>query len=162
MKFGLVFILIGLLFNFFVFNYYFEAVHSLQQTSQINQTTKQKLLELNGSVNKSQKMVDDMLKSSSSKSSFYVNAVIQGLPNSILLTEVNYQPLLKRIKSGQSIETDHNTMLVSGESNHSESFSKWIADLEVIDWVEKVEILHYEDTSTLVSNFSLKLIIAHD
>lgn len=162
MKFGLVFILTGLLINFFVFNHYFETVNSLQQTSQLNQTTKQKLLELSESVNKSQKMVDDMLENSSSKSSFYVNIIIQGLPNSILLTELNYQPLLKRIKIGQSIETEINTLLISGESNHSSSFSKWISDLEAVDWIQKVEILNYEDASTLVSNFSLKLIIEHD
>src|SRR5690606_10383120 len=85
-KFGLLFILCILLINFMVFNHYYNAVNTLQQTSQINQTTKQKILELNGSVNKTQKMVDDMLKSSMSKSSFYVNDVIQGLPNSILLS----------------------------------------------------------------------------
>ncbi len=162
LKFGLIFILASLLINFFVFNHYFEAVNSLQQTSQINQTNKKKLLELNENVNKSQKMVDDMLKSNASKSSFYTNTIIQSLPNSILLSELNYQPLLKRIKKDKPIETDNNVILISGESNHSEVFSKWIATMEAIDWIQKVEIINYEDTSALRSNFNLKLIIKHD
>lgn len=161
-KFGLLFILCGLLINFFVYSLYFEDVNALQQTSQMNQTIKLKLLELSESVNKSQKMVNDMLKGNSSKSSFYVDAIIQGLPSTILLTDLNYQPLLKRIKSGQLVVIDNNTLLVSGESSHSASFSKWIADMEAIDWIRKVEILHYEDASALVSSFSLKLIIDHD
>lgn len=162
LKFGLLFILGILLMNFLVFNHYFNAVNALQQTSQINQTTKQKILELNGSVNKTQKMVDDMLKSSTSKSSFYVNTIIQGLPNSILLSGLNYQPVMKRIKTEQSIETDNNMILISGESNNSVEFSKWIADLETFDWIKKVEISNYEDTSKSLSNFSLKLTIVDD
>ncbi|MFI1772540.1 hypothetical protein [Thalassobellus citreus] len=162
LKFGLVFILACLLINFFVFNHYFEAVNELQQTSQVNQTTKKKLLELNESVTKSQKMVDDMLKGSASKSSFYVNAIIQSLPSTILLSELNYQPLLKPIKNEKPIEIDIKTILLSGETNHSEAFSKWIANLEAINWIQKVEILNYEDRSKLRSNFSLKLIIKDD
>ncbi|AXP80813.1 hypothetical protein CJ739_1727 [Mariniflexile rhizosphaerae] len=161
-RFGLLFILCGLLINFFVFNHYFETVNALQQTSQINQTTKSSLLELSERVNKSQKMVDDMLKGSASKSSFYVDAIVRGLPSSILLTELDYQPLLKRIKSGQSVVIDNNTLLVSGESNDSASFSEWIADMEDIDWIQKVEIINYGDASSSVASFSLKLMMVHD
>ncbi len=162
LRFGLLFILCGLLINFFVFNHYFETVNALRQTSQMNQTTKTSLLELSERVNRSQKMVDDMLKGSASKSSFYVDAIVRGLPSSILLTELNYQPLLKRIKSGQSVVIDNNTLLVSGESNDSASFSEWIADMEDYGWIQKVEIINYEDASSSVSSFSLKLMIAHD
>ncbi|AUP79673.1 hypothetical protein [Flavivirga eckloniae] len=162
LKIGLIVILSTLLINFFVFNHYFNAVNALQQTSQVNQATKQKLLKLDKEVSKSQKMVDDMLKSSSSKSSFYVNAIVHRLPQSILLTELNYQPLEKNIKKGKAIVLKDDTIIVSGESNNSESFSKWIADLETIDWIQNVEILSYEDTSKVISNFSVKLNLSHD
>lgn len=162
LKFGLVFILTMLLINFFVFNYYFNAVNSLQQTSQMNQTTKQAILVLNERVNKSQKMVEDMLKSNSSRSSFFINAIVQDLPNSILLSELNYQPVSKNIKSGQAIEINSNIILISGESNDSDLFSKWLTSLESINWVQHVEILSYGDISKSTSNFSLKLTISHD
>jgi len=162
LRFGLVFILGILLINFFVFNHYFEEVNRLQQTPQINQTTKQNMLELNERVAKSQKMVEDMLQSSSSKSTYYINTIIQGLPNSILLSELDYQPLLKRIKNGQAIETNNNTVLISGASNDSELFSNWLTFLESINWIQHVEILGYEDISKSNSNFSLKLTITHD
>lgn len=162
LKFGLIFILSLLLFNFIFFNHYFNEVNTLQQTSQINQTTKQKILELNERVTKSQKTVEDMLKSSSSKSSFYVSSIIKGLPSTVLLTELNYQPVLKRIKAEQPINTDNNTIFISGESNSSDQFSKWIVNLESTDWIKKVEIQNYEDESKSLSNFSLKLTIAND
>jgi Tfp pilus assembly protein PilN len=157
LRFGLVLILAVLLINFFVFNHYFNKVNRLQQTSQINLTNKEKVLQLKERVNKSQKMVDDMLKKSASKSSFYVNAIIQSLPESILLSELNYQPLLKNIKNDKPVELSPNTIIISGISNHSESFSKWINTLENIKWVDDVNILSYEDTSKKTSKFSLKL-----
>ncbi|SFZ93381.1 hypothetical protein SAMN05428642_103101 [Flaviramulus basaltis] len=162
LKMGLVFILGILLINFFVFNHYFNEVNTLQQTSQVNKTTKEKLLKLDGAVNKSQKMVDDMLKSSASKSSFYINDIVQGLPNSILLSELNYQPLTKSIKKDKPIELNQNTMMISGESNNSDSFSKWIADLEAMQWIDNIEIVSYEDLSKSSSKFSLKLNMIHD
>lgn len=161
-KSGLVFILMMLLLNFFVFNHYFNAVNRLQQTSQINETNKQYILGLSERVSKSQKMVEDMLKGSVSKSSFYVNTIIQGLPNSMTLSELNYQPLLKRIKERQPIETNTNTILVSGESHDSELFSKWIAHLESVPWIHRVEILGYGDLSQTASNFSIKLTLTNE
>ncbi len=162
LKLGLAFILSLLLINFFVFNHYFNQVNRLQQTSQMNQTTKQNILELSEQVNKSQKTADDMLKSSSSKSSFYVNNIIQSLPNSILLSELNYQPIEKRIKSDKPIVLKQNTIIVSGGSNRSDFFSKWITHLETALWINRVEILSYEDASKSVSKFSIKLHMTHD
>ncbi len=162
LKFGLSFLLGLLLINFFFFNHYYNSVNELQQTSQISQATKKKVLELNETVSKTQKMVDDMLQSSSSKSSFYVNEIIHSLPSSILLAELNYQPLLKRIKTEQAIENNINTIMISGTSNSSESFSKWIVNLDAIGWIEKVEILSYGDISKSKSDFSIKLNILND
>ena len=162
LKIGLVFILAILLLNFFVFNHYFTEVNTLKQTSQINKSNKENILKLNEHVNKSQKMVDDLLKSSSSKSSFYVNSIIQRLPNTILLSKLNYQPLLKRIKTELPIEINANTILISGESNNSESFSQYINNLETMKWVKNVEVFNYGDISKDVSNFSLKLTMTND
>lgn len=162
LKFGLAFLLGLLLINFFFFNHYYNSVNELQQTSQINQATKSKVFGLNETVNKTKKMVDDMLKSSTSKSSFYVNDIIGSLPSSILLTELNYQPLLKRIKTEQTIENNINTILISGTSNNSESFSKWITSLESMDWIKKAEILSYGEISRSSADFSIKLNIEDD
>lgn len=161
-KFGLILILTMLLVNFFVFNHYFNKVKTLQQTSQINQTTKQKIITLNESVSKSQKMVEDMLKGNSSKSSFYVNTLVQSLPNSILLSELNYQPVIKRIKAEQQINIDVNSILLSGKSNNSDVFSNWLNEIENTNWINKVEILSYEDFSKSSSKFSLKLSLNND
>ncbi len=157
LKFGLIFILGLLLINFIFFNHYFNKVNKLEQTSQVNLSTKQKVLELNESVKKTQKMVDDMLNSDSSKSSFYVNEIIQSLSNSIVLSELNYQPLIKRIKTEQPIEVNKNSIIISGQSSNSEHFSEWISNLESKKWINKVEIIDYENSTMSLSNFTINL-----
>lgn len=157
LKFGLYFVLTILLLNFIAYNHYFNQIDMLRKTFQINQESKLLLDELNNSVNKSQKTIEDILKSSSSKSTFYVNEIIQNLPNSILLSELNFQPVLKNINDGVSIEIFKNIILVSGESNNSKLFSRFINDLEKLRWIKRVEIVNYEDGIKPFSIFSLKI-----
>ncbi len=162
LKFGLVFILGLLLTNFVFFNHYFNKVNKLEQTSQVNLNTKHKVLELNESVNKTKKMVDDMLNSDSSKSSYYVNEIIQSFSNSIVLSELNYQPLTKRIKTEQPIEISKNSIIVSGQSSNSEHFSEWISNLESKKWINKVEIIDYENSTLSLSIFTINLTINNE
>lgn len=162
LKFGLGFILTTLLINFLVFNYYFGEVNMLQQTSQINLTNKEKILRLKERMNKSQKMVDDMLKGGHSKSAYYLNIIAKTLPSSILLSEFNYQPLKRTIKPNKPIELNLNTIIVSGASNNSENFSRWLLSIETLPSVNQVDILSYENVSQSISNFSLKLNINRD
>jgi len=159
---GLIAILTILLLNFLVFNHYFSAVNELQEISQINQTSKKQFTLLNKRVAKSQKTVEDMLKGNSSKSSFYANQIIQSLPKSILLSELNYQPLIKKIKEDRPIQTSSNTLLISGFATTNTLLSDWINLLENLDWIDSVEILNFEDISKLNSQFSVKINIADD
>lgn len=157
LKTGLVFILGILLINFLFFNFYFTELTALNETSQVNLATKNKILSLSTSVNKSQKITEDLLKSSDSKSAFYVNAIVQSLPMSIVLSELNYQPLERQIKPDKTIELMENTILVSGESNDSKQYSDWVATLENLDWIDKVWVESYSDSKTSSSSFSIKI-----
>ena len=161
-KLGLATIFALLLINFLVFNHYFNKVELLRQTSQVNQEAKIRMLTLDKKVSKSQKTVETMLNSSTSKTAFYLNDVMHDLPSSIQLSEVNYQPLTKRLKASEPIVNTKKTMVVSGESGNSELFAYWISDLESKDWIEKVETLDYSDISSNISTFSIKLNLQND
>lgn len=159
LKTGGFFILGLLLVNFFFFNHYFNKVNELKQVSEINLSTKTQIIKLNEVVSKKQKMVDDLLKSNGSKSSFYSNTIIHSLPKTILLSEFNYQPLLKRIKADKDIELEQNRISLSGVSNNSERFSGWISQLEQENWINKVNIIDYRTKSSSSSNFKIKIIL---
>ena len=156
------FILGLLLVNFFFFNHYFNEVSELRQLSQVNQSTKTHILSLDKVVSKKQKLVEDLLKNNGSKSSFYVNEIVHSIPQSILLSELNYQPLLKRLKPNKEVELNNNTIEVSGTSNDSDAFSLWINALENLSWTTKIDILNYGSTSSKSYEFKLQLIIANE
>lgn len=162
LKSGLVFILGLLLVNFLFFNHYFDKVKELQRVSQINQESKSDMVTLNEVVGKKQKMVADLLKSNASKSSMYIDVIVQSLPKSILLSDINYQPLLKRIKEGKPVLVDENIITVSGSSNNSDNYSFWISELESVDWIENVSIINYGSASSNTSDFSIKIHLIHD
>ncbi|TXD83471.1 hypothetical protein ESY86_09435 [Subsaximicrobium wynnwilliamsii] len=161
-KFSGLFLLSILLINFFIFNHYFNKVNELKQISQINQSTKEQILGLNETVTKKQKTVDDLLNGNASQTSFYTNVVMQSLPNSILLSEFNYQPLKKRIKADKDIELEYHIVQLSGTSTNSDVFSKWIGEMEQLDWITSIEILEYGLKNSTSSNFKIKAFIAHD
>jgi hypothetical protein len=151
-----------LLINFFVFNHYFNQVNNLKQVSEINESTKQKIVTLNTLVSKKQKMVDDLLKSNGSKTSYLSNSIMKSLPETILLSEFNFQPLKKRIKKDKPIELDYFTILLSGSSTDSSLFSKWISHLEQMDWIKHVDIIDYGSSSNSVSDFKIKIALSDE
>ncbi|WP_323787698.1 hypothetical protein [Psychroserpens sp.] len=162
LKFTGLFILGMLLVNFLLFNHYFNEVNHLQQITAVNKSTKQKILILDESVSKKQKLADDLLRSNGSKSSFYVNTIMNSLPETILLSEYDYQPLLKRVKPDKPIVLDTKAIMVSGRSSDSELFSTWIARLEQIDWVKKVDIISYGLSSNHLPDFEIKITLSND
>ena len=159
LKLGLGVIFTALLINYFVFNHYFNGVKDLQAVSQYNNTTSQKIIALKKEVDSIQKLAEDMLQVDSSKSSFFISNIMQGLPNSILLSELNYQPLIKSTKNNEPILNDLSSILISGASANSDIFSAWVSKLEKLAWVSKVEILEYNDVTASSSNFSIKLFL---
>ncbi len=162
LKAGVITILSVLLINFFVFNHYYNGVNTLRETSQLITTSKEQILQLDTKVSKTEKMIDDLLKSSTSRSSFYASDLIHDIPETILLSTLNYQPLLKRIKDDKPILTDTNNLLLSGASSDRQLFSTWISSLEAKPWIAHVEIISYEDVSTSKALFSLKLTMQHE
>ena len=162
LRFAGLFILMVLLINFLFFNHYFNQVNELRQVSKINQTTKDQIVNLNASVSKQQKMVDDLLNSSTSKSSYYANAVMQSLSNTVILSEFNFQPLKKRVKADKPIELQTSRIEIAGSTSNSDIFSEWIGQLENNNWIESVEIQDYGSEDSRSSNFKILLQLKDD
>ncbi|MEM6685025.1 MAG: PilN domain-containing protein [Bacteroidota bacterium] len=159
---GLSCILLLLLVNFFMFNSYYESVEGMKQTAAVNSSQKEKLLQLKALVDEKQKTVDDILKNSSSRSSYYIDAIANSLPNTIQLAELTYQPIKKRIKKNKAIQLAENTITISGISTDSDLFSDWIQALENLDWIANVLVVHYGSQATNNTDFSLKVQVYHE
>lgn len=162
LAFGLIFVFSALLLNSLLFTHYFNKVDLLQQAAQVNQDVRIQITDINEKVSKSQKMVDDLLNNNDSKSSYFINEIVKELPASVQLTELDYQPLLKKIKVEEAIKNEVNVILVSGASTDSNTFSNWIALLEKKKWLSKVEVTDYADISNTRADFKFKIYLNHE
>ena len=146
-----------LITNFLFFNYYFNQLDHLRNTSEITSSSQEKMTKLADKVLKSKKKVQDVQRLSNSKASYYINEIIISIPESLSLKELNYQPLDKKIQSNKSIESQLGTIEISGKSLDSEFFSSWLTQLENLKWVKIVDIINYETVNKRESNFSIKI-----
>ncbi|MCX2679355.1 hypothetical protein OOZ15_05315 [Galbibacter sp. EGI 63066] len=155
-------ILFILLINYIAYSHYFNKNEGLQQTRQVNIQNKQKILELDKTVKAKEKMINDMISSSSSKVSLYLNDIVNSLPSSVLLNKLIYQPIEKQIRPDKEILMQKKHINIEGLSSDSKTFSKWVEKLEDHEWIDNVEITSYEYSKNKASLFSITITIDHE
>ena len=160
LRMGILLVLGILLVNFLVFNHYFEATERIRTNLALDSENKKNLTLLRDRVEEKEKKVDAILSFSNSKASFYLDRLAASIPQSILLTALQYQPLSVPIQAAKPIVLQGNTILVLGSSANSEDFSTWITQLETMDWVDKVETMDYDYRNNTSSEFKVHINIA--
>lgn len=159
LKIGVVLLFISLLINFLLFDYYNKNIESLSQKAQINQSYKDQLLLLNTEISNKKKLVDEIINSSTSKTSLYFDEIGMNIPNTILLNSIDYQPILKNIEENKKIILNYNTILIKGSSSNGLHFSNWIKSLEILDWVKSVAIVNYGSEKNKKTTFEIRIIL---
>ncbi|QLE02036.1 hypothetical protein HX109_10900 [Galbibacter sp. BG1] len=162
LKSGIVVILVILVLNFLFFNHYYSKTSSLSQIQEVNKANKAKIIALTETVNNKEKMIDDVISSSSSEVSYYLNAITRKMPEEILLESMDYQPLVKEVKEKKEIQLVLNELIVSGISTDSKIFSSWIESLEQLEWVGSVEVTAYDYSQRKASRFSFNITIKNE
>ncbi|NAS32041.1 hypothetical protein GTQ40_13730 [Flavobacteriaceae bacterium R38] len=156
-------ILLGvLLINFFFFNHYFQKVEELKQTIAINSSNKEKLLKLDEVVSKKEKLVNDIISSSSSRSSMYLDQTASLLPETLLLTGMNYQPIQKKIKKDKPILFETDVLEIEGHARDSGDFSEWIETIEKLKWVSELSVEGYGYENSSTSSFKVVISIENE
>ncbi|WP_347922497.1 hypothetical protein [Pontimicrobium sp. SW4] len=152
---AIAFFLVVLLINFLFYNNYYTKVNSLSLISNSNQTLQQKIITLTNEVDEIQKITEDLLAISNSKSSYFINDIIKSIPETILFSNLDYHPLSKKIQKNKLIEVDSESIFLTGESIHSDNFTKWINDLERKKWINTITVSDYNDITNSKANFKV-------
>ena len=132
-----------LLINFLVFSSYRSEVGILKTELELNETYKKQLTSLNDVVSKKKKLVESITSASSSRIIWYVDQISKTVPNTLLLKEMNYQPIIGSIKEKKPIQFKTNLIEVQGVLKNDVDFNQWIAVLEGLKWIEKVSNVNY-------------------
>ncbi|MBC6999651.1 hypothetical protein [Cytophaga sp. FL35] len=158
-KISLVFFLIILLLNFFIYEDYREKITELDLTSQLNSNQLNKLKKLETEVLKKKDRVEILTATSNSKSTFYLDLLAKSVPTEILLSQLEFQPLLKPLRQSKEIELDKDIIIIIGTTPNGNHLSKWVAELEQLLFIKNVETVSYEYLSKASSKFTLKLVL---
>ena len=154
LKAGLTTVFVLLLVSFLFFSSYTSNINIITSELELNKTYKNSLLKLSQEVNKKERWVNDF-SLVSSKASWYMDQIASSIPNSILLSEIQFQPLVKNIKKEEEILFKKNEIITRGRSSYNNEFTNWVNQLEQQDWIEKVMIQEYGSGKTTITEFEL-------
>jgi len=158
---GVAVLLLLLLTNFFFFSSYYKK-HELLRSEVLLLETKADAYSANfEKVKLKEHRVENIFSGGNSESSLYINRLATSKPASVLFTELQYQPLLKRIKNDKKITYTEDQIIVGGESSDKALFSHWIESLEHYDWISEVTILNYGLEGNKTDNFQILIQLTH-
>lgn len=151
-------LLVIFLANFFMYNHYFTKVEELEAIGNTNLVQRDLLLRKDSLVDKKQRLFEDVIASSSSSSSYFLDKVAQQMPTSILLDRLVYHPLEKKMKPNKPLQVATNTIEIAGATRETNDLSIWIKHIENLDFVKNVSIKQLDQKRSL-SNFNITLSI---
>lgn len=159
---GIGILLISLLLNFMFFSGYYAELQELSSQYEEELSQKQAYNLKSQEIVAKEKIVSNIFNNSTSKSSYFLNRIINSKPKSVLLSEFTFQPLLKQIKENESIKLETNKIIITGESKEEISFSAWIKELESMRWIKQVQISDFGYKNAQNSEFTLNLTLEED
>jgi len=163
LKTGLSLILGLLLVNFFFFSSYRNRVNTITGELQLNETYKNQLYTLQEEVMQKKRLVASVQSASNSKLSLYIDELGISTPQTILLSQFYYQPVVGVQKKDTPISFKKNQLIVKGISKENEDFSNWISFLEQKKWIKNISIHAYGKGKKTTRMNEFKFIITtHD
>ena len=156
-RYALAFFVLLLLFNFVLYNFYFEEVTNHNASISSMDSLKHTLETLETSVKRKEERTATLNNASSSKVTKYLDLLAQEIPATILLDEIKYRPLIKPVRASKPILLEDGTLLLAGTSKNSDDFSLWIRDLEKYPWIHTVVPMDYGYVSGKTSNFLIEI-----
>ncbi|RLJ99607.1 hypothetical protein [Tenacibaculum discolor] len=160
-KTALSFCLVILFINFLFFSSYYKKITELNSYIEINNSTKENLKLLNNEVIEKEKLLNQIQNHSSISIAKYIDEIAYTTPNTILLTELNYQPFLNTIKEKKEIKNELKTIRISGNFKSNSDISNWVDIIEKLTWVKEVSKLEIENTRQ-TSKFHFSIIIKNE
>lgn len=159
---GLGFLFVLLLVNFLVFSSYRNKVSDLTTELSLNETYKKQLINLTDVVDKKKKLVESINSVSNSKVIWYFDEIAKSVPKTLLLNEINYQPLTRSAREGKPLVFTNDQIIVKGISKDNSDFTYWITQLEQMNWIEKVSFQNYGEKKSSVTSFEFTIQLKPD
>lgn len=131
----------------FYFNYSDKVEPLLVYDSSI-QNRWNELEELRSEVERIEMSANKISNQNTDETIYFINQILKSLPNEIILSELNYQPVSKSIKQGEDLMLAEDLISLKGETNSNKSLSNWLMELEDYEWIEDIVITDFKNESS--------------
>jgi hypothetical protein len=148
-----------LLLNFFVFNHYYRKAQDTSEKIVLNNSSKEEMLTIKERVTTKEKKLQQIVGTTAAQCSSMINEITRKVPSSILLSELIYNPLDKKIKPEEPIIVQQKRITISGTTISNVDFTKWIEQTEKLPFVNEVVIIHFGKSETAETTFTIKLLL---
>ena len=146
-----------LLLNFIFFTHYYKLAQETSETLLVNKSSIEDVTKLRQRILVKEEKVKTIVGKTTSQSSLIINEIANKVPTSILLTEMTFNPLEKKVKVDEPIIAQEKTITISGTTIANAAFTNWVEDIEKLNWVDKVLITHFGKNEENETAFSIKL-----
>lgn len=152
-------LLIVLLINFFIFNYFFKAVNNSTLEIETNKNLIENIKIVKLRLRAKEERLNRALNDNNSRCSFLLNKIISEIPTSILLNQIIYHPLERNIKDDEEISTQNNIIIVAGKTINNAAFTNWIEQIQKYKEIDNVIITQFGKNETKETVFTLKIAV---
>lgn len=146
-----------LLINFFTFSHYYKLAEETSESLLLSKTSIEEVNKTKQRIQSKEQKVKNVAGLTSSQSSLVINEITKRIPQSVLLIELVYHPLEKKIKTGEAITVQEKTVNLSGTTIDNVTFTHWIESIEQLKWIDQVVITRFGKNDLNETEFSLKL-----
>lgn len=146
-----------LLLNFIFFSHYYKLAQETAETVLVNKSSLEDVTKIKQRIIIKEEKIKSSIGKTDSQSSLIINEIAKGIPSSILLTELSFNPLEKKIKEEEAVLTTNKVITIIGTTLSNEDFTHWIEDIEKKQWIDKVLITHFGKNEANDTEFSIKI-----
>lgn len=150
-------VFIILVLNFLFFSHYYKLAQETSEILLVNKSSVEDVNQLKKRIIVKEEKVKSILGKTTSQSSLMINEIARKVPSSIVLTELAFNPLEKKVKLEEPILVQERTITISGTTIANEAFTRWVEEIEKLNWVDKVLITHFGKNEANETAFSIKL-----
>jgi len=156
----LVFLFTMLLVNFLLFDYYNKKSNDLSYKVGQNKDLLAQLDTLSSQIKRKDEIVKKSGFFNNSRNSYYADRIAFLLDDNMELTQLEINPLLKKVKQGVEPQFTFDYIIVKGISKRSIDLNEWIHKLKKEDWVKAVNLQNYiNETGQLTAEFELEILV---
>jgi len=146
-----------LLLNFIFFTHYYKLAQETTETVLVNKSSLEDVSKIKQRIIIKEEKVKNSVGKTDSQSSLLINEIAKGIPSSILLTELIFNPLEKKIKAEEAVLTTNKAITIIGTTLSNDDFTHWIEDIEKKESIDKVLITHFGKNDANETEFSIKI-----